>query len=526
MAEPTGFRRWIIVITAVSAAIMELIDTSIVNVGLTDIAGNLGATVEDAAWVVTAYGIANVIIIPMTSFLQKYFGRKNYYIASIVLFTIASYGCGIAPDLWTLVAFRFLQGIGGGALLSTSQGIMFDAFPPQQRAVASALFGLGIVLGPTFGPTLGGYIIDNYHWSWMFYINIPVGIVAVVLSLNFIDKKADEFNIDRRQIQIDWMGILLLAVGIGSLQYVLERGEADDWFDDGLIRYLTGVIIISIPLFIWWELRATKAPVLDLRVLKNRNLALGAILLFVVGYGLFTSVLLYPLFVQRVVGYTATKTGQLLIPGGAIAALCFPLVGRLLAGGLSPRYVVMAGYVVFAAFCFLMSTYNAETTDGYFVQALLIRGVGLALVNVPLINSSVSTLTPPELPTGIAVTNMMRQLGGAFGVAITNTYVTQRTALHRGDLVTNITADNPLATDRLAAIAQGLAARGMNAFDATTAAYKSLDLIIQKQALTIAYLDTFRLAGLFFVVTFPLLFLLQNKKMDPVTAKAAAEAAH
>ena len=191
-AYPTGLKRWIIVMTAISAAIIELIDTSIVNVGLTDIAGNLGVTIEDVAWVVTSYAIANVIVIPMTGFLQRYFGRKNYYITSIIIFTLASYGCGFADSLWTLVAFRFLQGVGGGALLSTSQGIMFDAFPPTEKAIASALFGMGIVLGPTLGPTLGGYIIDNYHWSWMFYINIPIGIVAVLLSYTFIDKKPDE----------------------------------------------------------------------------------------------------------------------------------------------------------------------------------------------------------------------------------------------------------------------------------------------------------------------------------------------
>lgn len=523
---PTGLRRWIIVLTAVTAAIMELIDTSIVNVGLTNIAGNLGATIEDVAWVVTSYGIANVIVIPMTSFLQKYFGRKNYYIASIILFTLASYGCGVSSDLWTLVFFRFVQGIGGGALLSTSQGIMFDAFPPQQRAVASALFGLGIVLGPTFGPTLGGYIIDNYHWSWMFFINIPVGIAAVFLTLNFVDRKEDEYNIDRKQINIDWTGILLLTVGIGSLQYVLERGESDDWFDSQTIVYLTVAAALSIPAFIYWELRGTKSPVLDLRVLKNRNLALGTILVFVVGYGLFTSVLLYPLFVQRVIGFTATQTGQLLIPGGAIAAICFPFVGRMLAGGVSPRYIVMIGYVVFATFCFFMSTFDAQTTDDYFVGALLIRGVGLAFVNVPLINSSVSTLQPRELPTGIAFTNMMRQLGGAFGVAITNTYIAQRSAFHRVDLVSNINPDNPLATDRLNAIAQGLMAKGLNSFDAMAGAYKNLEFAVQKQTLLLSYLDTFRLAGMFFVVTFPILFLLQNKKMDPATAKAAADAAH
>ncbi|RAK02141.1 DHA2 family multidrug resistance protein [Larkinella arboricola] len=521
----TGFRRWIVVITTVSAAILELIDTSIVNVGLTQMAGNLGVTIEDISWVVTAYAIANVIIIPMTGFLQQYFGRKTYYIGSIILFTIASYFCGIADDLWTLVAFRFLQGIGGGALLSTSQGIMYDSFPPNQRAIASAVFGMGIVLGPTIGPTLGGYIIDNYHWSWMFFINVPIGILAMFLCMTFVEKQPNEFNIDRSRIKIDQIGILLLAVGIGSLQYVLERGEADDWFDDRAILYLTVVAVISIPLFLWWELK-TDSPVMDLRVVKNQNLAVGSILVFIIGYGLFTSILLFPLFAQRIVGYTATKTGNILIPGGAISLLMFPLVGRSLANGVSPRLFGVLGYLSFILFCYMMSNLNADAGESDFTWALLVRGAGMAMINAPLINQSISTLKPQELPTGIAFTNMVRQLGGAFGVAITNTYIAQRTAVHRNDLVSNLQAGDPLTTDRLNALAQGLAARGMNAMDAVTGAYKSLDGIISKQALMISYLDTFRLAGLFFVVTLPLLFFMKNKKMDPAAAKAAADAAH
>lgn len=526
MAQQSGFGRWIVVITAVSAAIMELIDTSIVNVGLNDIAGNLGATIEDVAWVVTSYAIANVIVIPMTSFLQRYFGRKNYYIGSIILFTLASYGCGFAGDLWTLVFFRFLQGVGGGALLSTSQGLMYDAFPPSQRATASALFGMGIVLGPTLGPTLGGYIIDNYHWSWMFYINVPIGIIAVMLSSTFIEKKEDEINIDRKSIHIDQLGILFLAVGIGSLQYVLERGEADDWFDDSAIRWLTVVAAITIPAFLWWELRGTKEPVVDLRVMKNRNLFIGSILVVIVGYGLFTSVLLYPLFAQRIVGLTATQTGKLLIPGGLVTLPMFAITGRLLAKGVSPRLIVSLGYVAFGSFCFIMSTYNMDASNGDFITALIIRGIGLALVNVPLINQSVSTLEPRQLPTGIAVVNMMRQIGGAFGVAITNTYVTQRTAVHRGDLVANLQPGDPTMTERLNMMTQGLVAKGINTFDAVSGAYRNLDLIITKQALMISYLDTFKLAGLFFVVSFPLLFLLKSKKMDAAAAKAVADAAH
>ncbi len=526
MEQKTGFRQWVVVITAISAAIIELIDTSIVNVGLTDIAGNLGVTVEDVSWVVTSYAIANVIVIPMTGFLQRYFGRKNYYIGSIVIFTVASWGCGFADNLWVLVAFRFLQGVGGGALLSTSQGLMFDAFPPSQRATASALFGMGIVLGPTLGPTLGGYIIDNYHWSWMFYINIPIGVLAIIMSWVFIDRKADEMNIDRSRIGIDTFGILLLAVGVGSLQYVLERGEADDWFDSSVILYLAMAAAVSIPLFTWWELRGTKDPVVDLRTLKNRNLAIGSLLMVIVGYGLFTSVLLFPLFAQRISGLTATQTGLLLIPGGLMTLPMFAISGRLLAKGVSPRLIVILGYVAFATFCFTMSTYNMDASNSDFILSLMIRGIGLALVNVPLINQSVSTLEPHQFPTGIAIVNMMRQLGGAFGVAVTNTYVTQRSAVHRGDLITNISPDNPLWTERLNTLTQGLIAKGVNALDAGTVALRNMDLIIQKQSLMVAYLDTFRLAGFFFVFSFPLLFLLKQKKMDPSAAKAVADAAH
>lgn len=523
---PVGFKKWIIVVTAISAAIIELIDTSIVNVGLTDIAGSLGVTIEDVAWVVTSYAIANVIVIPMTGFLQRYFGRKNYYITSIIIFTVASYGCGFADSLWTLVAFRFLQGIGGGALLSTSQGILFDAFPPKDKAIASAVFGMGIVLGPTLGPTLGGYIIDNYHWSWMFYINVPIGILAVFLSYTYIDRKSDEENINRRAIPIDQIGILLLAVGIGSLQYVLERGEADDWFDSKAIMYLAIAAALAIPLFIWWELRGTKEPVVDLRTLKNRNLAVGSILMVIIGYGLFTSVLLYPLFAQRIVGLTATQTGKLLIPGGLITLPMFALAGRLLAKNVSPTLLVAIGYVAFGSFCFIMGTYNMDTPDGSFIQALIMRGIGLAFVNVPLINQSVATLAPRELPTGIAIVNMTRQIGGAFGVAITNTYVTQRTAVHRGDLVTHLQPGDMLTMERINALTQGLIAKGVNALDAATGAYRNLDLIISRQALMLSYLDTFKLAGFFFVVSFPLLFLLQNRKMDAARAKAVADAAH
>lgn len=518
-----GFRKWIIVAVAISAAIMELIDTSIVNVGLLQMAGSLGVNVEDVAWVITAYAIANVIIIPLTGFFQRYFGRKNYFIFSIILFTLASYFCGMATTLPMLVLARFIQGIGGGALLSVSQGLLFDSFTPQQRPIASAVFGMGIVLGPTFGPTLGGYIIDNYHWSWMFFINIPVGILAVALSYSFIETKPEELNIDRKAIKVDYFGIVLLAVGIGCLQFVLERGEADDWFDSNLISICTVATIICLLGFGWWELRIAE-PVVNLRIFRNRNLSLGTALMFVIGIGLFTSVYMYPLFVQRIVGYTATQTGRLLIPGSIISVFLFPLAGRLLAKGVAPARLIMIGYAAFALFCYVLSTYNANASAGMFIFALMIRGLGLAFANVPLINQSVATLAPKDLPMGIAITNMVRQVGGAFGIALTNTYIGQRLPQHVNDLSTHLQAGDALTTERITNTSQALIARGINPLDVLSITYQNLQFTIQKQALMLSYLDVFRAAMVFFLITFPLAFFLQNKKPNAAAVKAAAEA--
>lgn len=517
------FRKIIVVVTVISAAIMELIDTSIVNVGLNEMAGNLGVSIEDVAWVVTSYAIANVVIIPMTGFFQRYFGRKNYFMVSIGVFTVASVFCGNASDLWTLVIFRFLQGIGGGALLSVAQGILFDTFEIKQRPMASAMFGIGIVLGPTFGPTLGGIIIDNYHWSWMFFINIPFGIVALLLSNAFIEKKPEEINIERSKIKVDGWGIALLVGWVAPLQYVLERGASDDWFDNKTITVLTFVAVICLVLFIWREL-ASRNPVVDLRVLKNRNLAIGTFLIVVIGFGLFGSVFMYPLFAQRITGYTATMTGMLLIPGAGFTLFIFPMVGKMLAKGVPPRILVFIGYIGFFIFSLMMARLNADAFPMMFITALMVRGVALAMTNIPLINSSVSTLSPSQMPMGIAITNMFRQLGGAMGIAVLNTFVQNRTAQHRTDLVSNIVAGQPLTDERLSTLTNGMIARGVNAFDAKQLALAQLNGVVGKQSLMLAYLDSFKMVALFFVVSLPVIFLIEKRKADPVALKAAAEA--
>lgn len=514
-AVPTGLVRIIIVVTAISAAVMELIDVTIVNVALNEIAGALGATIEDVAWVVTSYAIANVIIIPMTGFLADYFGRKNYYVASIILFTIASYFCASSTSLWQLVFWRFIQGMGGGALLSTSQGIIFDAFPPAKRGVASGIFGMGIILGPTLGPFLGGIIVDNYHWSYIFYVNVPIGILATILTLLYIAKKPGE-GTRKSQIVIDYSGILLLAVGVGSLQYVLEKGQSDDWFESQTIIILTLTAVGGLAGFIWRQFN-TAHPVVDLRVLGKGTLGVTTIFSFVAGVGLFTSVFVYPVLVQRINGFTPTMTGLSLLWPTLVGIPLFPLIGRRLSAGASPLPFIIIGMCTFVIFGFYSGTMNGQASQWDFFWPQMMRVFGVTMLQLPLINQAVAGLPPQDFPSAIALNNMIRQLGGAFGIALANTYVTRDYAQHRYDLVSNLDPANPLVTERLNLLG-GVSDR----------AYKLLDLAVDKQAYLLSYLDTFRLVGVFFLLTLPLVYFLRTKKKSAeeiaLATKAMSEA--
>lgn len=521
---PKGFARAIIVLTTVTAAVMELIDTSIVNVGLNQIAGSLGVTIEDVSWVITAYAIANVIIIPLTGFLAEYFGRKTYYIVSMILFTVASFFCAESHSLVELVIWRFLQGVGGGALLSTSQAILFDAFEPKDRPMASGLFGMGLVLGPTLGPTLGGYLIDNYSWPLIFTINIPIGIIATLLSLTFIEKKKGEGK-RKDQITIDYTGIALLMVGIGCLQYVLERGEAEDWFNSRSIQILAALAVIGLAGFIWREL-VVKHPAVDLHVLKNRNLAFTTIFTFVTGLGLFTSVFVYPVLAQRVLGWTPYETGLSLMAPTLIAVVMMPVIGKLMSKGVTPIPFVIAGFLLFAAYCYVSGDIGPEASRQDFFFPLLLRGLGLSMVNLPLINQAVAGLKPKEYAAGIALNNMIRQLGGAFGIALANNYIAHRYFQHRTDLLSNINTANPNLQQYANGVTNLLTSKTGNAFTAQQQALKLLDLRIDKQAYFLSYLDTFHIIAIFFIAVLPLVAFLRVKKNGNAAEamKAAAEA--
>lgn len=506
---------------------MELIDTSIVNVGLSEMAGSLGVNIEDVSWVITAYAIANVIIIPMTGWLAEYFGRKNYYIVSMIIFTLASYMCGQSTSLVELIIWRFVQGIGGGALLSTSQAILFDAFKPEDRPMASGLFGMGLILGPTLGPTVGGYLIEHFSWPWMFLVNLPVGIIATILALIFIDKKEGEGR-KKDQMSVDYMGIALLMVGIGCLQFVLERGESEDWFSSSAIRICAVLAAIGVIGFIVWELK-TSTPVVNLRVMKKRTYAFTTVFTFVAGLGLFTSVFVYPVLAQRVLGFTALETGLSLLPPTLAGVVMMPIIGRMMSKGTSPIPFIVVGFILFAIYCWTSAGVSPDVGRWAFFLPLLIRAFGISMSQLPLINQAVAGLPPKDYAAGISLNNMIRQIGGAFGIALANNFISQRYAQHRNDMVANTYDGAPAFTERVTAITNSMIAQTGDAATATAKAHKLIDLAVDKQAYYLAYLDTFRLIGIFFLLVLPLVVFLRVKKKPAQDAKAvkeAMEAAH
>ncbi|WP_426668739.1 DHA2 family efflux MFS transporter permease subunit [Mucilaginibacter sp. McL0603] len=514
----TGFARKLLIVTVIGAAIMELIDTSIVNVALNYMSGNLGSTLEDTAWVITSYAIANVIVIPMTSFLTNLLGRRRYYIGSIILFVFCSYMCGQAGSIWVLVFFRFWQGMGGGALLSVSAAVVYEQFPKEKLGLASALFGIGIFIGPTIGPTLGGFIVENYSWPWIFYINVPIGI-ATAISCYFLLPEAPNRVVNGNgssKPKIDWLGIILLTLGVGSLQTILERGQTDDWFAATYIVVLAVTAAISLTGFILWELHVPN-PVVNLRVFKSRTLMIAAVLTFVSGLGLFTTVFLTPVFAQRLLGFTPSQTGLLLLPGAILALVALVGSGRLLQKGVSPTILIAVGFVLFIFFNWQMSLMSLDTSARTISLTLIIRAVGIALLTVPLSSLAVSSLPQADIPQGTALNNMMRQLGGSFGISIVNTYSARRTALHRTDMLANITDINPLVHDRITHYTTYFQDKGKTLWDAKRLAVDAIDIAVVKQSTLLSYLDSYLLIGLLFAITLPLLLFAVKRNKGKTT---------
>lgn len=516
-----GARRAIVTITAILCALLEIVDTTIVNVALPDMKGNLGATLTEIGWVITAYAIGNVIIVPMTSWLSQQFGRRNYFAASIIIFTTFSFLCGNATGIWELVIFRFLQGVGGGALLVTSQTIITESYPIEKRGMAQAIYGLGVIIGPTLGPPLGGYIVDHYSWPYIFYINIPIGIVATLLTLQFI--KSPRFKEKTLRKHIDFLGIVLLAVTVGSLQYVLEKGHDDDWFNDSIITTLAVTSVLGFFFFIWREL-TYKNPIVELRVLKNGNLRVGTIMSFLLGFGLYGSTFIIPLYTQTTLGWTAQQAGMLLIPSGIATAFMMPLIGRLLQSGVKQQYLVAGGLITF--FLYSLWAYKILTPDtgaDAFWWLLLVRGMGLGLLFIPITTLALSTLHGQQIGQGAAFTGMMRQLGGSFGVAIITTFLSRQNMAHRYALVSHLNSNDPVVEQRVSMVQRSFIGKGMTPDVALQSAYKALDYSVTKQASVLSYMDVFLYLGLLFLVCVPFVLLVKGNRKKKMNV---AEAMH
>ncbi|GAC1708808.1 MAG: MDR family MFS transporter [Flavisolibacter sp.] len=397
-----GSRRIIITITAIFCALLEIVDSTIVNVALPNMSGNLGASTAEVGWVVTSYSIGNVIIVPMTSWLSQQFGRRNYFAASIMLFTFCSFLCGNASGIWELVAFRFLQGCGGGALLVTSQTIITESYPPEKRGIAQAIYGLGVIIGPTLGPPIGGFITDNYSWPYIFYINIPLGVIATLLTLAFV--RSPKYGDKSSARDVDWLGITLLASSVGSLQYVLEKGQENDWFSNLSITVCAVIAVFGLFFFIWRQL-TYKNPIVELRVLKNNNLSVGTILSFILGFGLYASTFIVPLYTQTILGWTATQSGMLMVPAALTTAFMMPIIGQVLQKGVPQQWLVAGGMLVFFIFCFWgYKILTPDTPKSAFFWMLIMRGLGMSLLFIPITTLSLSTLKGKQIGQGAAFT--------------------------------------------------------------------------------------------------------------------------
>lgn len=508
--------RWIILLGLITAAIMEVLDTTIVNVALPQMAGNLGATNQEIAWVSTGYILSNVVVLPLTAFLTATFGRRNYLTASILIFIAASFFCGTSHSLGELVFWRVAQGAGGAALLSTAQATIRQIFPREQQGLVQAVFLLGIIVAPTLGPTLGGWITDNYTWNWCFFINIPIGIVSAFLVFTFLQDPPD---VQRRTGRVDFLGIGLLAVGLSCLQYVLEEGERKDWFESALIVRLSLLSAVCLALMLWWELSPrNRSPVIDLRVLKNRDLSSGLFLFISLGFGLYGGVYLFPLFAQTLLGFTPTETGLALLPGGIGTAVSALICGRILNGPkplIDPRILIFIGVAIFGYSMWDLGHLTAVAGEEDVRFALLLRGFGLGFLFTPINNAVYGNVNPRIAQQAAGLINLSRQLGGSFGIAVLGTYLTNHIQEHRVVLVGHVYAANPIVQERLQGLSAMFQSQGFSPSQAQGAALAALNGQVNQQAAMLAYNDSWMLILLTFLVTSPAIFLLRKPRGRP-----------
>ena len=506
---------WLIAIAVMSSTFMEVLDTTVVNVSLPHIAGNLSASTDEATWTLTSYLVANAIVLPMTGWLATTFGRKRLLMLSVTGFTVASFFCGLAPSLPFLIFFRVIQGACGGGLQPLSQAILLESFPPEKRGQAMAFWALGIVVAPMLGPVAGGWLTDNYSWRWVFYINIPIGVLAILLTQAFI---FDPPYLRKESKGIDYWGIGLLVLGIGSLQIMLDKGQEDDWFGSHFILTLAVLSVIGITGLIIRELTA-EHPIIDLSVFRYRSYAIGTFIMTVVGFVLYGSTVLLPLLMQELLGYTATHAGVTNLPRGLASFLCMPLIG-FLTGKVDSRKLLAAGFLTTALAMYRISLFSLGVASWSFWLPLTLQGAGLGLIFVPLTTVTNDPVPRERMGNATSIFNLMRNIGASIGISMVETMQVRKAQMHINILDKHVNPANPMARQTIDGLRTLLMSHGKDAATATRQAYGLVWAMVQQQAAMLAYNDVFRFLALMFVVMLPLLFLMRKPK------KAGAVMAH
>jgi len=505
-----GHNPWTVALVVTMATFMEVLDTAIANVSLSHIAGSLSVSSDEATWVLTSYLVSNAVVLPISGWLATRIGRKRFYLTCVLLFTVSSFLCGLAPNLGLLIFFRVLQGVGGGGLGPSEQAILADTFPPAKRGMAFAVYGMAVVLAPAIGPTLGGFITDHYSWRWIFFINVPVGIASMVLSSRILVDPPHLVEAKKRVGPIDTVGLGLIAVGLGALEYVLDKGQEDDWFNSHTIVIFATIAAVALVSFVLWEWRQ-EHPVVEVRLFRDRNFAVANLMMLVMGMALYGSTVLLPLYLQVWLGYSAQDAGMVLSPGGVIVILLLPLVGRLLSK-VDARYLIAFGFLVTSTALLHMAHTLHPGID--FRAAVLMRifqASGIAFLFVP-INSIVYNGIPPQKNNQVSgIVNLSRNMGGDIGIALVTTLIARRSQFHQSRLVEHVVPSGDL-NGRLAAIGQHLQQLGVGAVDSTKMAYGQIYREVIRQAQTLAYIDVLVVLAIFTAIMVPAVLLTRQSR--------------
>ncbi len=513
---------WLVALAVILPTFMEVLDTSIAAVALPHIAGSLSATTDEATWVLTSYLVANAVILPASGWFSIRFGRKRFLITCIVIFTVASFMCGASASLGMILIARAIQGAGGGALQPISQAILLESFPPKKRGLAMAMFGLGVVVAPVLGPTLGGWLTDTYSWRWAFYINIPVGIVAVMMIMRYVHDPS--YIKTARAGRFDAIGLGLLAVWLGALQIILDKGQEDDWFGAVWIRWATLILVVTFVAFIIRQLRR-RDPLVNLRVFRYRNFALGCVLIALFGGAIYGLITLLPLFYQELMGYTALNAGIAVSPRGLGAIIAMPMIG-VLTSRIDNRYLIASGFLLFGVSSIWFSHVNLQISQWTLLWAIIISGFGAGCVFVPLSTTAMARLRNEEIGNAAGLYNLLRNIGGSIGISVVNTMVARHEQVHRAYLVGSLNPSNPAFQQQFQGL-QGLLHQGSGPTGAPLdgTAQRALGLIdgaVSQQSALMAYVDDFRYLAIVCFLCVPIVFMLKKT----VAKKGAVGAAH